>query len=650
MAKPRVSEETFRDGAKSAVADMTADRKLIISALGLSGILISLYGIASFFPASFLWGVNHLAYLAPGARALLLIVGVLLMIPFCSTRYVSWAENLYGFVLSRSVLYAVISLGIGAGFAFCFYHWRISTDMYGDTRALLRMLSSRVYTLSDLLNPRETEPLTRMVHQTLANLLQTDIKSTFEIVSSVCGGVLISASLFFLHALKASPRWKILVLALIVTTGANQLFFGHVEDYTLVYLCAMLFFMTAWLWFEGKNVFPLLIGLFIVGVRLHVEMVLLLPALVYGILSQAKGGSLRAGSMLRGRSIVLAVAATLVFAAFAYVFYFNAYQLTGDGQEERAATIFMPIVNPLRPPHSYSLLSIKHLADVSQEFLLTVSPAVWIILALRLFFRRYVKRNEPRIMFYGLASFYVVLFNCTVNPLLGMIRDWDLLSFAAAPLTFLVIDLSRHLFSRLQGSSIQRIIVGACIAPSIFPCLIPYINANNDLSARRLENVGEWAYKSYYWGSSYLIDVGQAMIPNAGEQIARRQASIDRLLPLRSAPDPEIGFLYGRLGGAYYLNKNHELAVQNYGRALEANPKDREVRRLMTIPLMLLWKFDEAEKSIEAFNDSVNEPAVSDFRGLLMAQYTYYLKFLHARQVDTASIQKKLDGIFVRNQ
>jgi len=650
MARPRLGEESLRDGTKTPVADPIADRNLIISALGLSGILISLYCVASFFPASFLWGVNHLAYLDPVMRALLLIVGVVLMIPFCSTRYVSWAENLYGFVLSRSFLHAVISLGIGAGCAFCFYHWRISTDMYGDTRTLLRLLSSRVYTLSDLLNPRETDPLTRLVHQTIANLLQTDLKSTFEIVSSVCGGVLISASLFFLRALKASPRWKILILALIVTTGANRLFFGHVEDYTLVYLCAMLFLMTAWLWFEGKNVFPLLIGLFIVGVRLHVEMVLLLPALVYGILSNAKGGSLRAGPLLRGRSIALAVAVTLVFAALAYLFYFNAYQLAGEGQEERAAKIFMPIVNPLRPPHSYSLLSFKHLSDVSQEFLLTVSPAVWIILLLGLLFRRSVKWNEPRIMFYGLASFYAVLFNCTVNPLLGMVRDWDLFSFAAAPLTFLVVDLSRHLFSRLQGSSIQRIVVGACIAPSIFSCVIYYINVNSDLSARRLENVGEWAYKSAYWGSSYLIDVGQAMIPNAVEQIARRQASIDRLLPLQSDPDPEIGFLYSRLGGAYYLNKNHELAVQNYGRALRANPADREVRRLMTIPLMLLWRFDEAEEAIEGFNDSVNEPAVSDFRGLLMAQYTYYLKFLEDRKVDSVFIQKKLDGIFLRNQ
>ncbi|TLY31262.1 MAG: hypothetical protein E6K56_05345, partial [Ignavibacteria bacterium] len=315
MAKPRVSEETLRDGAKSPVADPITDRNLIISALGLSGILITLYCVASFFPASFLWGVNHLAYLDPVARVLLLIVGVALVIPFCSTRYVTLAENLYGFVLSRRVIYGVISLGIGAGCAICFYQWRISTDMYGDTRTLLRLLSSRIYTLSDLINPRETEPLTRMVHQTLANLLQTDIKSTFEIVSSVCGGILISASLLFLRGIKAPPRWKTLIIAVIVTTGANQLFFGHVEDYALVYLCGILFLMTAWSWFEGKNVFPLLIGLFIVGVRLHVEMILLLPALIFGILSRAKGASLHAGSLLRGRSIALAVAFTLVCAA-----------------------------------------------------------------------------------------------------------------------------------------------------------------------------------------------------------------------------------------------------------------------------------------------------------------------------------------------
>lgn len=629
----------------TVIDDPKHSRNFKKTAILLSSFVISLYIFSSFFPASFLWGINNLTYLDPAYRIALLVISLLLLLPAFLTKYTVWMESVLLLLFSKKFIFSLFYIIIGILCGYGFYHFRISTDMYGDSRTLLTILSKTVYGISDLFNLNDYEPLTRMVNQRVARLLQIDQKLAYQIVSSACGGIFISTILFFVRSLKESALWKTLIIILFVTSGANLLFFGHVEDYTLPYICTFLYLITGWLYFDGKKTLPVLFILFLIGIRLHFQMLLFLPSLIYICLHNLSNRFPAIHPFLKPKKIVLFVLITLVLAAIAYIFYFKAYRLTSNDQTERASKIFLPMVNPLSPPHNYSLFSSNHISDVLQEFLFTLSPGTIILLALTFFFSRNIKWRDTRLVFFGISAFYFIIFNFTANPILSMARDWDLFSLAAAPLTFFGITIARQWFKLFKDFSIHKFIIGICIAPAILSCANFYINSRYDYTSRRLESIGEWSYHSYYWGASYLINVGVRAIKDTTERIARRKEIVEKLLPYKSTPDYEIACLYRKIGETYLTDKKNDLAIQYFQRTLLNDPTQIEGIKWIALAQLRLWRFDEADRTIEDYNIKVNHPAVKDFLGLLIAQETNFLRLLTLTKIDSSAVQARMDKI-----
>jgi tetratricopeptide (TPR) repeat protein len=226
-----------------------------------------------------------------------------------------------------------------------------------------------------------------------------------------------------------------------------------------------------------------------------------------------------------------------------------------------------------------------------------------------------------------------------------MARDWDLFSLAAAPLTFFGITIARQWFELFKDFSIHKFIIGICIAPTILSCTNFYINSRYDYSSRRLESIGEWSYRSYYWGASYLITVGEKAIKDTAEQIARRKEIIEKLLPYKSTPDYEVAYLYRKIGEAYMKNKQNDLAIQYFQKTLLNDSTQIEVIKWTALVQLFLWRFDEADRTIEDYNIKVNHPAVNDFVGLLMAQEINYLRLLKLTKIDSFVLQARMDKI-----
>ena len=645
MKMTRQNKALTEHRISTIIDDIKHARNFKTTAILLSLFLISLYVFSSFFPASFLWGINNLTYLDPAYRIALLLISLLHLLPALAAKYTVWIERVLLLLSSKKIFFRLFYIVIGIVCGYGFYYFRISTDMYGDSRTLLTLLSKKVYSFSDLINFNDYEPLTRMVNQKVAGLLHIDQKLAYQVVSSACGGIFISSIFFFVRSLKESAPWKTLVIILFLTTGANLLFFGHVEDYTLPYICIFLYLITAWLYFDGKKTLPVLLILFLIGIRLHFQMLLFLPSLIYIFLHNRSNRSPAVHQFLKPKKIVLFVFITLIFAALAYFFYFKAYHLTSNNQTERASKIFLPMVNPLSPPHNYSLFSSNHISDVLQEFLFTLSPGTIILLALAFFFSRNVKWRDARLVFFGISAFYFIIFNFTANPILSMARDWDLFSLAAAPLTFFGITIARQWFKLFKDFSIHKFIIGICIAPTILSCTNFYINSRYDYSSRRLESIGEWSYRSYYWGASYLITVGEKAIKDTAEQIARRKEIIEKLLPYKSTPDYEVAYLYRKIGEAYMKNKQNDLAIQYFQKTLLNDSTQIEVIKWTALVQLFLWRFDEADRTIEDYNIKVNHPAVNDFVGLLMAQEINYLRLLKLTKIDSSVLQARMDKI-----
>ncbi len=625
--------------------DLAFSRHLRYSTLTLFICIYLLYIISSFYPDSFLWGVNHLAFFEDETKIIILLLAFLLGWPFFSSLYLRAIKILDDLRNLDKFHLSVLLLIIGAVSTGIFYHLRIGTDMYGDTRTLLSLIASKQYTFGDIFSFADKEPLTRLIHQQIARMFGLDQKFVFQLVSSICGGIYVITLLLFVKKIQGVIFWKFLIIIISLTAGVNQLFFGHVEDYTLVYLAIIIFLMLAWFIFEGKRVLGWMTIIFLIGVRLHIEMVLMLPAFLYVILFmyQAKYPQLK--KWKQPKRIMISVFAVMVISILFYFFYFKAYRYDVGDQQEILQKIFLPLENWLPPPHEYTLLSLNHLSDVIQQFLFTVSPAVVLIICASVGCYRYLSWKEPRIIFFLLTVFFYFVFDFTINPMLTMPRDWDLLSPAAASVNFLAIALSQQLLDGSKDRADCTFLVGVALAISLLSSTIFFINADEEKAALRLENVGKWTYKSYYFGSAYIINVGEKMIKDIDKQIEHREKTIQDLLPYASKPDINLSLLYYKLGNLYYQHRNFNKASLHYSNALYYDPENASAIKSIGLVALQLWNFEEALKMFSFYNKHIKDTQVVKFE-----QYARGLLEMQNAGVAKVKIQQHLDELYEQNK
>lgn len=228
--------------------------------------------------------------------------------------------------------------------------------------------------------------------------------------------------------------------------------------------------------------------------------------------------------------------------------------------------------------------------------------------------------------------------------------DWDFLSLAAGPVTFFGLAVSWQLYRALPKTSLQRIILGILIAPVILSGAIFYINSDSNHILRRLENLGEWAYRSYFWETNYIINIAENAIQDPNEQIARRDAMIRKLLPYKSSPDLQIGNLYLRVGEAYFRNGDFPMASRRLTQSSEIDWTNAAPFKILALANLLQGKLDEADKSISFYNANVNFPEVRDISGLMIAHSTDFVRLLEYSHTDSSIIRSELHEIFLQSK
>lgn len=606
--------------------------------------IISLYAVSAFFPDSFLWGVNHLAFLPPAAGVILLALALASGLLFLAAGEEGSYFQKIRFNSRTPWARAGLLVSAAAACTAIFYFFRVRTEMYGDTITLLSLLAEKQYSLADIFEIGEKEPLTRLLHQTAATVTGWDQKSVFQLVSSVSGGIYVAIASLFIAGTASLKSWKVAAAIILASAGANQLFFGHVEDYTLIYLAITLFFILAWKHFDGKRTLGWMAIVFIVGLRLHVEMVLLFPALLYAFIFRAGATTKKIRRVLgSGPAVLSAVVISVLFFSLLYQFYFDAYRYGTGDQKEIMTKIFLPVVNPLPGPHAYSLFSLNHLSDFVQQLFFTSGPAFLLLLFVAATGGGKIHWGEPRIRFFALAFFYFLLFNFTVNPMLSMPRDWDMLSPAAAAVNFLALAVTYHLLKKKEGQDRAAGMISIVAASAVLSGAIFSINSSEAMTGRRLLGIGKWVYKSYYNGSAYIINMGERMIKEPAAETDSREKTIADLLPYSIKPDYNISMLYYKAAVAYYRQRSFDFTESTCLRALEYDDRNASAVKLLGLAKIQGGKFREANNLFSFYNRNVNSPRVNDPDGIELERLA---RDLEAQNGAEGEIRRKLDHIY----
>jgi tetratricopeptide (TPR) repeat protein len=438
--------------------------------------LVLVHAVASFFPKERLWGLNLLYYVPPFFRWLLIGLGLLVLVPpvnaSAADRIAKWFASIENRVKKISKYYKYALIGLASFVPFWIF--RIKTYLLGDGNL-------RVAEIVDGWKFSATEPLDFYLHAQLSRLLKLNPFTTYAILSCLAGVVFVFLILLLSDLIGKEKREKLLIFSVLATMGANQLFFGYVESYTLMYAASAGFILSSLCYLKGKCGFLWPGLILILSVSLHSSAIFLLPSLIY--LSVAKNPQGMGGQkkLFPWANLIQVVLILLIVGGGLLVLRNYGTQKPGLG-----SFLLPPLgINE----NSYSIFSFSHLADVLNHQLLVSPLGIPIWLVLGLFFWRKINFKEREIVFLLILSGSAILFALGVDPKLGYPRDWDLFAFTSLGYTILGVYL---LLGVLKGSELKRIrYITLTLASTALVSTVPwiYVNANQEKAVERIAHV-----------------------------------------------------------------------------------------------------------------------------------------------------------------
>jgi tetratricopeptide (TPR) repeat protein len=569
--------------------------------------LILIHAVASFFPKERLWGLNLLYYVPSFIRWFLIAFGCVILIPpanrFISdglAKLLAPAENSLK-KINKYYIYALISL---ASFL-PFWIFKIKTYFLGDGHL-------RVAEILDGRKFSATEPLDFYLHAQLSRFFKIDTFTGYAILSCLGGVLFVFLILLLSDLLGEEGKNKLLVFSVLATMGANQLFFGYVESYTLMYVALVGFLLFSLYYLKGKCglFWPSLIFLF--SGALHLSAILLLPSLLYLCIAK-KWPETKAKNKIFSWAILSQMALLLLIVGAGLLILRNYSPQKSD--------LGSFLISPLGSNEDhYSLFSLSHLLDFLNHQL-QVSPLgipIWIILGF--FFLKKIHFKNREVVFLSVISVCALIFGLVVNPKLGYPRDWDLFAFTGLGYTILGIYSWLGVLKE-SGSKRLRYTTLALISTALIST-IPwiYVNATEQKAVERLTHLldldgkrsalGHEQLAYYYrkhgeknkeieeWKKTIALFEKPRYLKNLGVtyvDVGKYQEAAGVLEKIL-AKDPNDHLTHSDLGKVYAAQGRYEEAKQQFQKAIELKPDNSLYYENLGFFFLMLKSYKEAEE------------------------------------------------------
>jgi len=429
----------------------------LLAAIRLWGLVVLSLHLAAFQLAeeSF-WSVWSYTFFPPWLGWTLALLAGALIIPPVSQAVARAIQSLWERLLTLpgppQVWYGVAAVLAGL----LFWLARLRHLRWGDSYMLSVALSYPDLDLRIIYNWQA--PLTVFLHQRLwqfvANpLLGWPVEMVYAAVSILSGIIFVYVLLTFTAWLGRTRLETAVLAGLVLSTGSIQLFFGYVENYTVISLGLLITLFLAWrtLQSEIQPVWPVL-ALSLTN-AFHPSTVFLWPGMLILVwLSWRRGHSSPQKILLQTVLPPLMVAGGVLALMESGDHGLSAF--LGEDQPGGGDTVwFVPLfeIDPdwARYQH-YTMFSAAHLLDWSNVHFL-ISPfglplALMALVTIRRFgltlFDRPAERDFG--LFLGVSALTYVLLTWLWNPDYGGRKDWDLFAPSAFVYTLLAGYLLVH--------------------------------------------------------------------------------------------------------------------------------------------------------------------------------------------------------------
>jgi hypothetical protein len=299
-------------------------------------------------------------------------------------------------------------------------------------------------------------PLTVFLHQRLWQFgagpwLNWSVANVYATISILCGMVFVYILLVFTTKLGRDPLEAAFLAGMIFTTGAIQLFFGYVENYTVVSLVLLVTLFLAWRAIRGeiRPVWPVL-GLAVAN-AFHPSTVFLWPGMwLLSWLCWRRGFVSASGALLQtvlppglvGGGVLL-----LMESGGHGISALLGVDRPGGGD----GIWFVPLVATTTEWQRYTMFSVDHILDWANIHLLISPFGVPVLVLSTLVLSRYrltifaKQTDKDFASVLGLTAGLYLLLTWLWNPDYGGRKDWDLFAPAAFVYTLLAGYLLVHI-------------------------------------------------------------------------------------------------------------------------------------------------------------------------------------------------------------
>jgi tetratricopeptide (TPR) repeat protein len=360
--------------------------------------------ISSFNPQWRIWGLDYLRSFSVWLRLALLALLAVSVVPGVSDQL---AKRLLGFLKgSTGSRFDIFSLACIGFLAALFVIFSNNNQVLGDGFHLLEKLGGGPIA--------SFEPMEQLMKEGIFALLgrgEAVILWSYR-VSAYVAGIFLLYGLFRFTEKRAE---FLLVAACLLTFGVAQFFFGYVERYTFAFVFISLYLISAHRDLDRRTISWKTPVFLLLAISMHLASGAVLPSFIYLVH--------RRYHSWRNTGVALAALLVIFVAALIYASDFRSLSL---------------ILLPLTPvaDNPYGILTVRHILDLTNVALLG-HPLIFAAVPLLLFGR--IKYRG----LYILALAGTLIFVVTIDPLLTAIRDWDLLSFSAAPVFAIMVAFLR---------------------------------------------------------------------------------------------------------------------------------------------------------------------------------------------------------------
>ncbi len=499
-----------------------------------------------------LWGIYHLS-IFPGEVAVGIIVLALLFV-WLPTTSVSWLLDKVPRVTVGRTSSIIILITCTVAAIVVFAVGRSENLLLGDGYKRIQMMEQPI-------DFWPTEYIDLVAHRLLYQLVGS-AEVSYLITGVASGVVFLAAAYLFIRGLKADRTTATAAGLIIVGIAQMQFFFGYVESYAIMAALAALFLLFGYRYASGRKQFWLAMLFFVTAGIFHLSAWFFLPGMLYLLMLRGK----RTGNSIYKWACGLIIVVAL---ALATVYYF----------EFEGNRIFVPITAIATNP--YSLFSLSHLFDIANELLLVAPLSLLLVLGVLVANRKKHQLGSPGTIFLSLCTLGGLLVLVAVDPILGAVRDWDLLSLYGLPLTFLAASFVRTALTEKR----DRCIVVAAAAAILLAHSVPWIVSNTkpvlakDLMKRAI--VRDVHYTPEYY-EGYLLKQWGFYVENK----FRDYEETERSARLRIEADPDDPGAYMMYALACYFGGEEEQLLWALNR-IEDNPKAVRSQLVRSVRLRL---------------------------------------------------------------